>query len=136
MSNKVTITETFNMKQEALYKMWVTKEGMTKFFDASAADNSKVSVGDLKVDLKVGGKWSFIMGKGGLHHGVYKELTPFSKIVFSWDSAHVSNTQVTITFKSKGDKTECTLTHELLPEEWVDAHNKGWTQIFKLLHTV
>jgi uncharacterized protein YndB with AHSA1/START domain len=129
----VTITETYNMKQEALYKAWTTPEAMKKFFDAGTADLNNVNVAELKVDLRVGGTFTMMMSGTKLHHGEYKTLTPYSKIAFTWNSPAVNNTLVTLTFTPKGDKTECTLTHELLPQEWVEGHTKGWTQIFKHL---
>ena len=132
--NKVIVKHIYQAKQETLFKFWTTPEFMQKFFDADCKEQRNVVVKNVNVDLRVGGKHTVLMGgKGHPHSGEYKEIIPYSKIVFTWSSPVVKDTLVTVEFKAIGDKTECTLTHELLPSEWIEAHTGGWNQIFKHL---
>ncbi len=95
------------------------------------------------IDLRVGGRWSNEMidvdgvGKGennrnapgtcNMHEGEYLEIKPPERLVFTWNTKFVQNTRVTIELKDLGDKTELTLTHELLEsDEQRQAHAAGW----------
>lgn len=87
-----------------------------------------------EIDLRVGGNYRIVMqnAAGETHSpsGVYEEIVPDEKLVFSWkwrDSELV--TRVTITFKELGaNKTELTLKHDGFPTADVrDQHNQGWT---------
>jgi len=85
-------------------------------------------------DAKVGGKYRVIMRtpdeKKHTAHGVYREVVPNEKLVFSWqwvsDPEVVS--EVTVAFERDGNATNLTLTHELLATELSrDGHREGWT---------
>src|SRR5262249_54802136 len=80
---------------------------------------------------KVGGHYKLDMfnedGTGHAHTGIYQEIIPNKKIVFTWNSHRVQNTLVTVEFSAINDKTEITLTHELIPtEELREMHQNGW----------
>jgi uncharacterized protein YndB with AHSA1/START domain len=69
----------------------------------------------------------------GEHHdvsGVYREVIPNEKLVFTWawKSTPERESLVTVTVKPDGDGTLMTLTHEQFFDETArDNHNKGWT---------
>ena len=69
----------------------------------------------------------------GEHHsvsGVYREIVPDRKLVFSWawQSTPERESQVTIDLKPDGDSTMLTLTHEqFFDEKARDDHRRGWT---------
>jgi uncharacterized protein YndB with AHSA1/START domain len=135
-TSTVVVKHTYNASQEKIFNLWTTPEGMTLFMDAGNSGGGPVNVKEAKIDLRVGGKFSLLMSGTLPHHGEYKEIKPFSKIVFTWNSKVSDNTLVTIEFKPIGDKTECILTHELLEEKWAQAHHGGWTQILNNLANV
>lgn len=71
------------------------------------------------------------------HEGVYKEIVPQEKIVFSWNSQAVTDTVVTITLEEVDGGTEVKLVHEFMPnEEMKKNHTQGWTQILANLDEV
>lgn len=72
------------------------------------------------------------------HTGIYKEIIPNEKIVFTWNSQSVQDTVVTITLTEKGNATEIKLVHEFMPsEEMIENHTKGWKGILgRLDHVV
>ncbi len=67
------------------------------------------------------------------HFGRYREITPHSRLVFTWNSEWTNGeTVVTINFKDLGDSTELVLRHEgFSGEEGRDGHQIGWTAILE-----
>jgi len=87
-----------------------------------------------EADLRVGGRFRvrFHTPDGAQHcvSGVYRELVPDRKLVFSWawQSTPERESQVTIDLKPDSDGTLLTLTHEQFFDETArDDHRRGWT---------
>ena len=62
--------------------------------------------------------------------GVYREVVPNEKLVFTWAwiSTPERESLVTVTFQTDGDGTLFTLLHEQFFDEAArDSHNGGWT---------
>ena len=62
--------------------------------------------------------------------GVYREVVPNEKLVFTWawKSTPERESLVTVTFKPDGDGTILTLLHEqFFDEDARDRHQHGWT---------
>jgi uncharacterized protein YndB with AHSA1/START domain len=85
------------------------------------------------VDLRVGGRYyiGMITPEGEAHDvgGVYREIIPNEKLVYSWawKSTPERESLVTVTFKGDGDGTILTLTHEQFFDEAArDGHDRGW----------
>ena len=101
-----------------------------------------VSARQVEIDLRPGGRYSLEMFEtdGGIHllSGVYREIQPPEKLMFTWiwgqgGMAGVE-TLVTIELVEAGGETELTLTHEKLPtKEFYDHHSQGWTGTFNCL---
>jgi uncharacterized protein YndB with AHSA1/START domain len=88
----------------------------------------------VECDLRVGGsyRWLMIASSGEEHdvRGVYRELVPNEKLVFTWGwkSAPERESLVTVLLKPDGDGTLLTLTHEqFFDEDARDRHNAGWS---------
>jgi len=97
----------------------------------------------LNFDFRVGGGFEMEIRTPKhdiyLMHIRYREITPPSKIVFTWGHEHVDSsgkrlgdtlqgTLVTFEFQERGNSTELILTHELLPsQEEYESHKQGWT---------
>ena len=98
-----------------------------------------------RLEPRVGGTYRVIMRdeQSNTHtvSGVYREVTPPARLVFTWawevDAAtrrtgHES--LVTITFRALGDRTELTLRHEKLESAASrDQHTHGWQGVFPKL---
>jgi uncharacterized protein YndB with AHSA1/START domain len=85
-------------------------------------------------DPRVGGHYRIIArSPDGEEHdvsGVYREVVPNQKLVFTWAwrSTPERESLVTITFKPDGEGTLLTLTHEQFFDEPArDRHQTGWT---------
>jgi uncharacterized protein YndB with AHSA1/START domain len=86
------------------------------------------------MDVRVGGRFriSFKTTDDEYHEigGVYRELTPNRRLVFSWawHSTPERESQVTVTLRGDGDGTVLTLHHERLFDQTArDGHERGWT---------
>lgn len=142
-AEKVIVKKTFATNPETLFKAWTTPDMMVRWFDAGGGEGCErvPTVRNLSLELKVGGRFSFDMGEGEgkngddnlRHQGEYREISRFSRLAFTWTSPAVDNSLVTLEFRPTGNKTELILTHELLPQRWLAAHQGGWTQIFENL---
>jgi uncharacterized protein YndB with AHSA1/START domain len=87
-----------------------------------------------ETDLRVGGRFrvQFHTPDGELHrvNGVYREIVPDRRLVFSWawQSTPERESQVTVDLKPDSDGTVLTLTHEqFFDEKARDDHRVGWT---------
>ena len=95
--------------------------------------------GDVKVlgvtcDARQGGKFNWVMqsASGEIHDvsGVYREIIPNEKLVFTWawKSTPERESLVTVLVKPDGDGTLLTLTHEqFFDEDARDRHQGGWS---------
>ncbi len=92
-----------------------------------------------KLDPRVGGKFEIIMhaASGPIPHtGIYKEIDPPRRLVFTWNSpaAQQIDSLVTVEFRPARGATEIVLTHERLPsKESAAMHTKGWGDILELI---
>lgn len=138
MNNESTlkVSRTINADKETIFKALTDQTIMQKWFFAGP-DGWSASV---KSTAKVGEEYQIDMhGENDTytHTGVFKEIIPNKKLVFTWNSKAVQDTVVTITLTEKGDSTEVTLVHEFMPnKEMIENHTKGWTVILERLDRV
>jgi uncharacterized protein YndB with AHSA1/START domain len=109
---------------------------------AAFADPEKVKLwmgpGEVKAvsaesDTRPGGRYRWLMqAPNGEQHdvsGVYREVIPNQKLVFTWawKSTPERESLVTVEIKPDGDGSLLTLTHEqFFDEEARDRHQGGW----------
>lgn len=138
MSNESTLTvsRTINADKETVFKALTDEDIMQKWFFAGsdgvgATVKSNAAVGeDFQIDMH-GEKDTFT------HTGVFKEVVPNEKLVFTWNSHVVEDTVVTITLTEKDGATEVKLVHEFMPNKKVlEGHIEGWTLILERLDQV
>ena len=113
-----------------VFKAWTDGEALKRWFGPSDA----VVVGIAEVDLKVGGRYRIVMQEpGGEAHrvgGVYREIVPNERLVFTWawESTPERQSLVTVTLTPAGRGTDLKLTHAPFFDEAVrDRHVHGWT---------
>jgi len=86
---------------------------------------------EIESDLRVDGAFSIKMhapeGTVFTCSGVYLEIEPPTRLVFSWSSYAVTDTRVTIELRDADGATELTLIHEDLVDVNVrESHAEGW----------
>ena len=124
------LRRTFQAPRERVFRAWTDPLELGRWFAPSEEYHALVPV----LELRVGGKYCVEMHHqgGNIHRvsGVYREIKPPEKIVFTWLWEHDPSTDeslVTIEFRDLGPSTEMILTHEHLPNaEQRDKHEHGW----------
>jgi uncharacterized protein YndB with AHSA1/START domain len=88
----------------------------------------------VEADVRVGGRYRIVMksSDGEVHDvgGVYREVVPGEKLVFTWawKSTPERESLVTVLIKPDGDGTLLTLLHEQFFDDAArDRHQHGWT---------
>jgi uncharacterized protein YndB with AHSA1/START domain len=113
-------------------KVWraITEPEMLKKWMAPS-DAFKIPVAE--TDARVGGRYHIIMHApdGQVHDvsGVYREIVPNKKLVYTWawKSTPERQSVVTIELRAAGSGTELTLRHEQFADaEARDHHQQGW----------
>jgi uncharacterized protein YndB with AHSA1/START domain len=94
------------------------------------------------LDVRAGGAWSTVMrspeGKDHVVSGVYREISPPERLVFTWgweeDGARGHETTVTIELFETSGGTRLELTHERFQtDDSRDRHGHGWSSCFDCL---
>jgi uncharacterized protein YndB with AHSA1/START domain len=87
-----------------------------------------------EMDVRAGGRYTmrFKTGDGEAHQvgGVYREVVPDSRLVFSWawHSTPERESLVTVTIAADGDGCMLTLHHaQFFDQAAADGHTRGWT---------
>ena len=135
----LTLTRSYPVPPEKVWRAWTDAQAVKKWW--GPGPNEPVSLAQL--DVRVGGRFRIVFGgpDGKAHEcaGVYKEIVPNRKLVFTWtwpNSTPERESLVTITFQAAGKGTELVFLHEQLFDEKVrDDHKRGWSgSLDKLEH--
>ncbi len=132
--DRLRVRRVIKAPREAVFAAWTDPASMRLWLAPYS-----LTVGDVAVDLRVGGDFSIVMRRDGEdlpHTGVYREITPPERLVFTWTSFGTQHREslVTIELSEHPDGTELVLTHERLPDtEAVRRHTAGWTSILEKL---
>ena len=125
----LTIKRRINAPPAKVYQAWTDPQKMMRWYAPADAETLRA-----EADARVGGRFRVLMRTAdGEEHdvsGVYREVVPDEKLVFTWQwrSKPEWESLVTVTLKRDGDATILTLTHEQLPDEAErDGHRIGWT---------
>lgn len=88
---------------------------------------------DAEVDLRVGGVIRWRHDNGHSVSGVFLELVPMRRLVFTygWDDGWLpvlpGSTTVSIELEGRADVTIVRVRHEGLTDEMAERHEEGWT---------
>ena len=114
---------------EKVWRAWTDPQALTSWF---GPDAGKVSL--VETDVRVGGRFHVVFSTlDGEQHdvsGVYREVQPNRKLVFTWawKSTPERVSLLTLTFQPSGSGTEFNMLHEQLFDVAArDRHEYGWT---------
>ena len=130
----VTVSRIINAPPRAVYEAWLNPELLAQFMIPSA----EVTIPQVAVDAREGGRFTLIMAAGDKelpHSGEYKKLTPYSQIIFTWES-HFSAEGSTVTLNLTEDErgTQIELIHiKFINEIARNNHENGWGMILSYL---
>lgn len=144
------IRRTFAAPREKVFAAWAQREQLEQWM---CKDVSAHVVIHHQQDIRTGGRYLMEVrdpGKGEVYwgQGIYREVKPPEKIVFTWswtktkpDGAQLHRespeTLVTVEFFERCDSTEIVLTHAVFGSaKDRDEHNQGWNGCLDVLATV
>lgn len=125
----LTIKRRLNADPQKVFAAWTDPAQIVKWWGPGECDQHLA-----EIDLRVGGKFKvrFRTAVDGETHevsGVYREIVPAEKLVFSWVwySTPERVSLVTVTIKPDGGGSILTLLHEQFFDEAAAAgHSRGW----------
>ena len=114
-----------------VFSAWTDPKKIVHWFGPAGTTVGSVRA---ELDVRVGGRFqvSFKTDDGEFHKvgGVYREVVPDSRLVFSWawHTTPERESLVTVTVAADGDGTLLTLHHEqFFDQKARDGHEHGWT---------
>ncbi len=125
----LTLKRRLNASPEKVYAAWTDPKQIVKWFGPDSG-----AVTRAEVDAHTGGRFAIVFHTedGEEHHvsGVYREVVPNEKLVFTWAwrSTPERESLVTILIKPDAGGSLLTLIHEQFFDEAArDRHAFGWT---------
>jgi uncharacterized protein YndB with AHSA1/START domain len=136
----LTLKRRLNATPETVYAAWTEAERLIRWFGPGSVVPGTVRA---QIDPRPGGRYHIAFDNDrGEHHevgGVYRELVPHARLVFSWawHSTPERESLVTVTLQPAGAGTLLTLHHEQLFDAAArDAHEQGWISTLDKLERI
>ena len=136
----LTLTRRFRARPEKVWSAWTDPETLIGWFCTTKAKPGSMRA---ELDVRAGGRYriSFEMQSGEYSEvgGVYREVVPNEKLVFSWawHSTKERESLVTVSIRPDGAGSLMVFTHEQFFDEAArDNHAKGWNELFGQLETI
>ena len=133
----LTLKRRLNAPPAKVYAAWTEPAKIARWFGPQGAEVLRA-----EADVRVGGRYRVIfrVPDGEQHDvsGVYREVVPKQKLVFTWAwiSTPERESLVTVALKRDGDGTLLTLTHEQFFDEPArDRHRSGWSGVLDNLES-
>lgn len=134
-----------NAPQELAFQVWTSAQHIQHWMQPEPG----MTIPSAVMDVRVGGKFRIQMlnveGEYFTAVGVFKEVTPPEKLVYTWDwekdgsgeefgEVEGKTTEVTVEFIKRGERTEMIFMHTLFATvESRDSHSRGWSRIIDCL---
>ena len=136
----LTLTRRFRARPEKVWAAWTDPETLIAWFCTTKAKPGSMRA---ELDVRVGGRYrvSFDMESGEHSEvgGVYREVVPNEKLVFSWawHSTPERESLVTVSIRADGAGSLMVFKHEQVFDEAArDNHAKGWNELFAQLENL
>lgn len=133
----LTITRRIGAPAAAVYRAWTDAAALARWWAPAGG-----TVVRAEIDARVDGRFRIVVrAADGEEHdvgGVYREVVPDARLVFSWAwrSTPERVSEVTVELVPDGDETILTLHHARFFDEAArDRHRRGWTMLLERLAT-
>jgi uncharacterized protein YndB with AHSA1/START domain len=144
MERDLTLTRIFNAPRELVFQAWTESEHLQQWWGPHMFTNP-----ECEVDLRVGGAWRIVMrgpdGTDHVSHGVYTEIVPPEKIVFTNNASDKDGNRLlegitTVTLEDLGGRTKLTLYTSVkglvsFAPYMLQGMETGWSQSLERLAT-
>jgi uncharacterized protein YndB with AHSA1/START domain len=135
----LTLVRSFKAAPEKVWQALTEPAGLSQWMGMPNAPKPP----EVEADLRVGGRYRIVMhAPGGETHdvsGVYREIVPNRKLVYSWawKSTPERESLVTLELRAAAGGTELTLKHEqFFDDEARKNHLQGWNVCLDRLEQV
>ena len=134
---RLTLAKRYNASRHEVFAAWTDPASLRQWLCPAGGQVAFVAA-----DVRVGGSFRIDMQFGTVvstHTGVYREIRPPEKLVFTWisETTQQQETVVTVEFFARGQQTELVLTHEGFPSAAsARDHNQGWQSVLSRLEQV
>ena len=128
----VNLHKVLRASPDRVYRAWTQPEELRRWFAAGEGYTTPIA----EVDLRVGGRFRVGMqapdsDELSVASGVYEEIVPGARLVFTWRWEHegpaAPTTRLTLEFRPHAEGTELVLVHERLVDATMrDQHARGW----------
>ena len=128
----LTLTRRFSAAPEKVYAAWADPQRLVQWFGPGSVEEGSVKA---DIDLRVGGRYRISFRANGDYNevgGVYREVVPNQRLVFSWawHSTPERESLVTISIRPEGSGTLLVFNHAQFADEKArDNHQRGWTDL-------
>ena len=128
----LTLSRSYPVAPEKVWRAWTDPQALKRWWGPGGVQPVSLA----RLDVRVGGRLRIVFGgaEGKDHEvqGVYKEVVPNRKLVFTWtwpNSTPERESLVTIMFRAVDRGTQLDFLHEQLFDETVrDNHKRGWSE--------
>ena len=133
--HKLELRRVLNATREEVFAAWTNPTSMAAWMLPGPDITTKI----IELDLRVGGALHIAMTgteSTTRHRGTFQEITPPSRLVFTWRSTvtHDRDTLVTVELNEHPNGTELVLTHSEFPDQIArNKHEGGWSHILEEL---
>ena len=134
----LTIKRRINAAPAKIYAAWTDPEKIAAWFGPARIKQGSMQA---EADLRVGGRYRISFNANGTYNevgGVYREVVPNQRLVFSWawHSTPERESLVTVSIKPEGSGTLFTFLHEQFADTTArDNHERGWMELFAKLES-
>jgi len=134
----LTLKRRFNASPEKVYAAWADPQKLVQWFGPGQVEEGSVKA---DIDLRVGGRYRISFNAKGTYNevgGVYREVVPNERLVFSWawHSTPERESLVTVSINPEGSGTLLTFLHEQFADATArDNHERGWTELLGKLES-
>lgn len=133
--SKLEIERTYDAPLDVVWQAWADPEQAKRWWGPRGFTAPVV-----ELDERPGGNWQALMigpdGKEMWQHGVYRELVPKKRIVYTfiWDEEPDHEMLVSVDFAAKGKKTEIAFQQTGFKSDGErEGHKGGWNESFDRL---
>jgi uncharacterized protein YndB with AHSA1/START domain len=135
MTDKLAITRNYDAPIDVVWAAWADPAQAKSWWGPKGFTAPLV-----ELDERTGGKWrAKMVGPDGAElwqHGVYREIVPKKRIVYTfiWDHEPNHEMLVTVEFSAKGNKTQISFQQTGFKSEGErEGHKGGWNESFDRL---
>ncbi len=132
----VVLRRAFAVAPEKVWRAWTDPQALVQWF--GGGDPAKVLAVDMH--LHVGGQFRILFvapnGEEAEASGVYQEVEPYHRLVFSWAWRGTPDrvSRITLAIERKPEGSELVFTHDRFFDEAASQrHQQGWEFMFKHL---